>query len=103
MVNLVQIVQEYTYAWHLALKYPFIRKVMGIMEKYVGRPQMEKNGGVIAVDLEGNPTELYIDHELSLITGGIKIGEHLYVGSLAYPYLIRLNLTQYPAVASAST
>lgn len=92
---------EYSDAWQLALKYPFIRKVMAIMEKYTGRPHVEKNGGVIAVDLEGKPTELYIDHGLSMISSGMKIGEHLYVGSIANPYIIRLNLTRYPAVASA--
>jgi hypothetical protein len=67
------------------------------MEKYIGRPNMEKNGGVLAVDLAGKPTAHYHDPGLSMVTTGIKIGDHLYCGSLVSPYIIRLNLKQYPA------
>jgi hypothetical protein len=67
------------------------------MEKYIGRPNMEKNGGVLAVDLAGKPTAYYLDPGLSIVTTGIKIGDHLYCGSLVSPYIIRLNLKQYPA------
>jgi hypothetical protein len=67
------------------------------MERYVGRPNMEKNGGVLAVDLVGKPTAYYYDPGLLLLTTGIKIGDHLYCGSLFSPYIIRLNLKQHPA------
>ncbi|KAH7852503.1 hypothetical protein Vadar_025606 [Vaccinium darrowii] len=87
-----------TSAFDLAQRYPFIRKVMAIMDKYVGTPNMQKNSGVVAVDLEGNPLAHYYDPTLSLITGGIKIADYLYCGSLLRPYIIRLNLTQHPAV-----
>lgn len=92
---------EVTYIWELGQKYPFIRKIMAIMERYVGRPQVEKNGGVIAVDLEGKPVEHYYDKNLALISSGIKIGNHLYSGSVVYPYIIRLELHHNPASAAA--
>ncbi|XP_062144768.1 protein STRICTOSIDINE SYNTHASE-LIKE 6-like [Alnus glutinosa] len=88
---------EPTLSWHLAFRYLFIRKGIAIMEKYIGRPNMEKNGGVLAVDLAGKPTAHYHDPGLSMVTTGIKIGDHLYCGSLVSPYIIRLNLKQYPA------
>ncbi|CAL5326549.1 unnamed protein product [Camellia sinensis] len=88
-----------TLSWDLALRYPFIRKVLAIMERYIGRPHMEINGGFLAVDLEGKPIAHYYDPKLSLVTTGIKIADYLYCGSITYPYIIRLNLTQHPAVA----
>lgn len=87
--------------WDLALKYPFIRKGLGIMERYVGRPHMEKNSGVFAVDLEGKPVAHYYDPRLSMLSTGIKIGNHLYFGSIVYPYIIRLDLDQHSAKATA--
>ncbi|KAE8010720.1 hypothetical protein FH972_007063 [Carpinus fangiana] len=87
----------HTFSWDLAFRYPIIRKGIAIMERYVGRPNMEKNGGVLAVDLVGKPTAYYYDPGLLLLTTGIKIGDHLYCGSLFSPYIIRLNLKQYPA------
>lgn len=66
--------------------------------KYVGKPDMEKNGGVVAVDLEGNLKAHYYDPKLSMITGGIKIGNHLYCGSLHLPFIMRLDLNKYPAL-----
>ncbi|KAM5546939.1 protein STRICTOSIDINE SYNTHASE-LIKE 5-like [Rosa sericea] len=81
-----------------ALGYRFIRKGMAIVEKYiVSRPYKEKNSGVMAVNLEGEPTAHYSDPDLSLITSGIKIGNYLYCGSVLYPYIIRLDLEQHPA------
>ncbi|KAL7192872.1 hypothetical protein ACSBR2_024643 [Camellia fascicularis] len=88
-----------TLSWDLAQRYPFIRKVLAIMERYIGRPNMEINGGFLAVDLEGKPIAHYYDPKLSLVTTGIKIADYLYCGSITYPYIIRLNLTQHPAVA----
>lgn len=93
----IALASEATPAWNLALRYPFIRKITAIMERHIGRPNMEKNGGVFAVDLEGKPVYHYYDHALKLISTGLKIGNHLYCGSIIYPYIIRLNLQDYPA------
>lgn len=98
----IALATELTYIWQLAQKYPFIRKIMAIMERYVGRPHVEKNSGVIAVDLEGKPVEHYYDSNLALISSGIKIGNHLYCGSIVYPYIIRLDLHQNPASPAAA-
>lgn len=73
---------------------------MAVMEKYIGRPQMEKNSGVLAVDLEGKPTAHYHDPGLAMVTSGIKIGNHLYCASLVQPYILHLDLTQHPAHAT---
>lgn len=62
---------------------------------------MEKNGGAVMVDLEGKVLEHYYDPNASLISGAIKIGDCLYCGSIGYPYIIRLNVTQFPAISSA--
>ncbi|KAF5453829.1 hypothetical protein F2P56_023547 [Juglans regia] len=86
-----------TLSWHLAYRYPFVRKCIAMMEKYIGRPNMEKNGGALAVDLEGKPTAHYYDPGLSMVSSAIKIGHHLYCGSPVAPNIIRLNLRQYPA------
>ncbi|XP_057462937.1 protein STRICTOSIDINE SYNTHASE-LIKE 5-like [Actinidia eriantha] len=94
---------EVSFYWDLAQKYPLIRKCFAIMERYVGRPHMEKNGGLLAVDMEGKPLAHYHDRQLSLITGGLKIGPHLYCCSLVNPYIIRLDLTQYPALPSTGS
>ncbi|OMO83468.1 adipocyte plasma membrane-associated protein-like protein [Corchorus olitorius] len=75
-----------------------VRKVAIIIERMIGRRvSVEKNSGVLAVDLEGKAVAQYQDVHLSLITGGIKINNYLYCGSLFYPYIIRLNLDQFPA------
>lgn len=90
--------QEVTYFWTLSQRYAFIRKVMAITQKYIGRsPLLEKNGGIFGVDLDGKPIAHYYDYDLSRITSGIKIGEHLYCGALELPYIMRLNISQYPA------
>ncbi|PIN09897.1 putative alkaloid synthase/Surface mucin Hemomucin [Handroanthus impetiginosus] len=83
--------------FELYKRYPSIRKIIGMMEKYTGRPHTEKNGGVIAVDLDGKPTAHYHDPDISLVSSGVKIGDHLYCGSLVRSYIVRLNLSQYPA------
>ncbi|KAH7852641.1 hypothetical protein Vadar_027285 [Vaccinium darrowii] len=92
-----------TFSFNLAQRYPFIRKVMAIVEKYRGKPHLEKYAGVLAVDLEGKPIAHYYDPALAMISGGIKIADHLYCGSLDKRYIIRLNLTQYPAVSNVVT
>ena len=65
------------------------------MERYKVRPHIEKNGGVLAVDLEGKPTAYYHDPGLSEVSSGVKIGNYLYCGSVAKPYMIRLDLHQH--------
>ncbi|KAK8716865.1 hypothetical protein V6N13_044158 [Hibiscus sabdariffa] len=84
----------------LALKYPFIRKAMVVIQKYTGRLYMEQNAGVLAVDLEGKPIAHYHDHKLSMITSGTKIGNRLYCGSVVHPHILSLDLDQYPARAT---
>ncbi|KAK0604191.1 hypothetical protein LWI29_012990 [Acer saccharum] len=93
---------EITKAWDLAFRYPFIRKIIAIVERQVGMPKKLKNGGVMAVDLEGKPVAHYYDPELTLISSAIKIGDHLYCGSLSKTNILRLNLRKYPAQATTS-
>ncbi|KAK0605637.1 hypothetical protein LWI29_029159 [Acer saccharum] len=93
---------EITKAWDLAFRYPFIRKIIAIVERHVGMPKNLKNGGAMAVDLEGKPVAHYYDPELMLSTSAIKIGDHLYCGSIIKPYILRLNLRKYPAQATTS-
>ncbi|KAK4490456.1 hypothetical protein RD792_001133 [Penstemon davidsonii] len=89
------------YPWDLIQRYAFIRKVTGILQRYIPMPRLERNGGVIAVDLDGKPTAHYYDPDLFLSSSGIKIGEHLYCGSVVLPYIIRLNVSRYPATEVA--
>ncbi|MED6127376.1 yls2-like [Stylosanthes scabra] len=83
-------------------RYPLIRKAMGIFAKYVMNPRrfLAKNGGVIAVDLEGKLSSHYSDPKLALASG-IKIGNHIYCGSLVYPFILRLDVKKYPAIISS--
>ncbi|XWS45631.1 hypothetical protein CRYUN_Cryun15aG0153000 [Craigia yunnanensis] len=90
---------ENTMFWNVAVKYPVVRKATAIIQRLIGRVKMEKNGGVLIVDMEGKPVAHYQDVGLSLVSTGIKIKNHLYCGSLVYPYIIRLNLDQHPAQA----
>ncbi|GAB4848399.1 hypothetical protein Ancab_003096 [Ancistrocladus abbreviatus] len=78
-----------------AARYRLVRKIAAIIERYIGLKY--KNGGVMAVDLEGKPTSHFYDSGLALITGGIKIGNYVYCGSLHYQHIIRVNLSQHPA------
>ncbi|KAL3527281.1 hypothetical protein ACH5RR_011937 [Cinchona calisaya] len=96
----IALTTEATFAWKLAQRYPFIRKIVAIMEKYLKRQlRVQQNGGALAVDLEGKPTSWYHDHHLSLVTGVIRIGDWLYFGTFKKPYIIRLNIERNPAVA----
>ncbi|XP_030536001.1 protein STRICTOSIDINE SYNTHASE-LIKE 5-like [Rhodamnia argentea] len=79
-------------SWDLALKHPFIRKAIAIMERLNKRPAMEKNSGIFQVDTEGKPVAHYYDPKLSLLSSGTKIGDYLYCGSLHYPHILRLKL-----------
>lgn len=96
----IAISTEVTFSWDIAQRYPFVRKVIAIIERYVGRPHMETNSGILAVDLDGKPTALFRDTKLSLISSGIKVGDQLLLGSIHYPYILRLNITQNPATPS---
>ncbi|XP_061373076.1 protein STRICTOSIDINE SYNTHASE-LIKE 5-like [Gastrolobium bilobum] len=84
------------------IRYPFIRKAIAMVTKYVVSLPLSRNGGVIAVDLEGKPTAHYYDPELSL-TSVIKIGKHIYCSSILYNFVIRLDIEQYPALPTIST
>ncbi|XP_022775475.1 protein STRICTOSIDINE SYNTHASE-LIKE 5-like isoform X2 [Durio zibethinus] len=92
---------ETSVTFELAFRYPFIRKAMAIMAKYIARLPNGKNAGILAVDLEGKPVAHYHDRELSAVTGGMKIGNLLYCGSLTSPHIISLNLDKHPAKAAA--
>ncbi|XVF18128.1 hypothetical protein REPUB_Repub10bG0185500 [Reevesia pubescens] len=94
---LIALATEITMFWDLASKYPLVRKAAAIMERLIGRVKMEKNSGVLAVDMDGKPVAQYQDVDLNFVSTGIKIKNRLYCGSVFYPYLIRLNLDQYPA------
>ncbi|TYH78644.1 hypothetical protein ES332_D03G003300v1 [Gossypium tomentosum] len=78
----------------IAFRYPFIRKVMAIVMKYIGRLPTEKEAGVLVVDLEGKPVAHYHDHRLSMITSGMKIGNRLYCGSVRHPHILKLDLAK---------
>ncbi|KAF5463543.1 hypothetical protein F2P56_019447 [Juglans regia] len=95
----IALLQEYTLSWYLTFKYPLIRKFAAIALKYTGQPYfLGRSGGVLVVDLVGKPIAHYYDPELPLLTSAMKIGDHLYCGSFVAPYIISLNLKQYPAV-----
>lgn len=89
--------QEVTTSWKLSMKYPFLRKLIAMAAKYGLELLVKKNASVMQVDLDGNPIALYHDHPFSHITSGVKIGNHLYCGSLLHSYIVRLDLLKYPA------
>lgn len=91
---------ENTMYWDLAFRYPWFRKAAAIIQRLIGRLSMEKNGGVLAVDMDGKPVAQYQDVGLNLISTGMKIRSHLYCGSVLYPYIIRLDLQRHPAQLS---
>ncbi|EOX90700.1 Strictosidine synthase [Theobroma cacao] len=97
----IALVTENTILWDLAFRYPLVRKAALIMERLVGRVSTGKNGGALAVDLEGKPVAHYQDVELNMVSTGIKIKNHLYCGSFVRPYIIRLDLDQHPAQAKS--
>jgi len=104
LVTHIRLMLLFVYFWQalspeldIILKYPFIRKALAIITKKVSSLNLSKNGGVISVDLEGKPTTHYYDPKFSL-TAGIKIGNHIYCGSILYPFVIRLDIEKYPAL-----
>lgn len=97
-----QILQEATDLWHYLQMYPFLRKITGIITKFRGRlPQLLKSSGAMLVDLEGNAIEHYYDPSLVYLASAIKIGDHLYAGSVLNPFIVRLNITAHPATSTA--
>ncbi|KAG7027815.1 Protein STRICTOSIDINE SYNTHASE-LIKE 6, partial [Cucurbita argyrosperma subsp. argyrosperma] len=70
---------------------------MAITRRHGWRPNLERNGGAVAVNLEGKQVAWYYDYGLSMITTGLKIKNHLYCGSFVFPGILRLNLDRYPA------
>ncbi|KAF8697807.1 hypothetical protein HU200_001192 [Digitaria exilis] len=82
-----------TTRWDLLMKYPFMRKLVYLVEKFVALPHGSKNSGAISVTLDGEPVSMYTDPGLSLTTGWLKVGEHLYYGSLKKTYLGRIDLS----------
>ncbi|KAL8194091.1 hypothetical protein R6Q57_026333 [Mikania cordata] len=97
----IAITTEHTYEWDIARRFPYIRKVFAFLEKYLKRPSVEKNSGVVVVDLDGNMIARYYDHKLKIVTAGIKINEHLYLASVFKSYIFRLNLTKYPLLLAS--
>ncbi|XP_021645048.2 protein STRICTOSIDINE SYNTHASE-LIKE 5 isoform X2 [Hevea brasiliensis] len=93
-------VSEITPFWKVAFRYPVIRKVARIVFKYIVNLRTQKNAGVFVVNLDGKLITHYHDPGLILISSGVKIGTHLYCGSVIYPYIIRLNLAEHPAHAT---
>eukprot|EP00262_Sarcandra_glabra_P000139 TRINITY_DN10227_c0_g1_i1.p1 TRINITY_DN10227_c0_g1~~TRINITY_DN10227_c0_g1_i1.p1 ORF type:complete len:375 (-),score=5.31 TRINITY_DN10227_c0_g1_i1:301-1425(-) len=83
-----------TLSWKLAQKYPILRKLLGIMAKYGRLPHIMGDGGVVGVSMEGEVLALYTDPDLFGVTCGLKIGRHLYYGSLVKSYISRLDLPE---------
>ncbi|KAG6387676.1 hypothetical protein SASPL_152868 [Salvia splendens] len=81
---------------------PWIRKVIVTLDKYGLRPKTERNGGTIAVNLEGKAVAHYYDADVSYVTCCNKLSHYLYCGSLISPYITRLDLTLFPATATAT-
>ncbi|GMH11349.1 hypothetical protein Nepgr_013190 [Nepenthes gracilis] len=81
------------------MKYRLVRKIMKIAERHTGRliDVLQKDGGAVAVDLEGNPSFHFYDSAALSITSGVKIADHLYLGSLSYQHIIRVNLARLSA------
>ncbi|MBA0562408.1 hypothetical protein Golob_007454 [Gossypium lobatum] len=75
----------------LALRYAFIRKAMGLMEKYIGGLSKGKNAGL--EDCQRGKMQ---------VTSAVKIGNRLYCGSFVYPHITSLDLNQHPARSTVS-
>ncbi|KAI3668937.1 hypothetical protein L6452_40154 [Arctium lappa] len=83
--------------------YPFVRKILAFTLKHLHKmPEFMKFGGVIALDLEGKPIGGYYDETWKMTTSGVKIGEHLYIGSFTKSYILRLDLAQNPLLVATS-
>ncbi|MQL92198.1 hypothetical protein Taro_024820 [Colocasia esculenta] len=87
-------------SWDVVLRYPWVRKMMvAALQLHMVHgwlPRLLKGGGVLCTSLEGEALALYTNPELMLITGGLKIGKHLYYGSLAGTMLAASTSTSSP-------
>ncbi|KAJ4963249.1 hypothetical protein NE237_023188 [Protea cynaroides] len=90
----IGIASRKTVFWDALMRYPIMRKTMWMLEKMVRLPNMQSHGGVMAVNLEGEAIELYSEPGMFMVTGGIKIGNQLYIENLANNYITRVNLNQ---------
>ncbi|KAI3980618.1 hypothetical protein MKX01_025183 [Papaver californicum] len=97
----IELASGKTLLWDAILRYPSIRKTTAMLSRFVDIPHILKDGGVVAVNLNGQVTGLYTDVGLSSVTGGIKIGDQLYYGSLVKTYISRLDLTKHAAAERA--
>lgn len=79
--------------WDLVMKYPLLRKYFIVIVKLVGLPPLNR-AGVLRVSLEGRLKALYSDRDLSNISSGLKVGRHLYMGSLTGGHVLRLDLSK---------
>ena len=86
--------QGRTPQWDLLMKYPFVRKLVYLVEKFVALPHGVKNSGAVSVTPDGEPVSMYTDPRLALTTGWLKVGNHLYYGSLTENFLSRIDLTE---------
>ncbi|XP_043713634.1 protein STRICTOSIDINE SYNTHASE-LIKE 4-like [Telopea speciosissima] len=83
-----------TIFWDVLMRYPIVRKTVWMLGKVVKLPHMQSNGGVMAVNLEGEGIALYSEPGLYMVTCGFKIRNQLYIGYLANNYITRLHLNQ---------
>ncbi|MQM11730.1 hypothetical protein Taro_044636 [Colocasia esculenta] len=90
-------------SWDVVQRYPWVRKMMAAALQlhmvHGWLPRLLKGGGVLCASLEGEALALYTDPELMLVTGGLKIGKHLYYGSLAGHHIGRIRLDKLAAAA----
>ncbi|CAA6666749.1 unnamed protein product [Spirodela intermedia] len=85
-------------SWDLMLRYPMLRKMVVVSSKLADfSHHVRKGAGVLSVSLEGEPLALYTDRELSLSTGGLRVGRHLYYASLVKSYISRIPLDELAA------
>uniref|UniRef100_A0A7N1A2V4 Strictosidine synthase conserved region domain-containing protein n=1 Tax=Kalanchoe fedtschenkoi TaxID=63787 RepID=A0A7N1A2V4_KALFE len=87
-----------SFIWNTLVKYPSVRKITAMYHKAVGLADIGREGGVMIVDKEGRPVAHYHDVKLSMSSSAISVGDNLYIGSVMYPYILRLNTTKYPAI-----
>ena len=93
--------QDNSFLTQVTMTYPFVRKILAFgLKHFQTMPTLMKFGGVIALDLDGKPIGGYYDDSWTYSTSRLKIGDHLYLGSLARPYFLRLNLTQNPLLGA---
>ncbi|XP_077246812.1 protein STRICTOSIDINE SYNTHASE-LIKE 6-like isoform X2 [Tasmannia lanceolata] len=92
----IALVYGRTYVSNILLASRFVRKFMAMLGSISWIPNMQTNGGVLAVNLEGQILALYSDHGLTC-TSGVKIRSHLYCGSIKRNYITRLDLTKHAA------